>query len=218
MAELTALVLHGFGMNAQRMKRLLRDVMTTSEGLVTAWHFVDAPNSGRPPVTDGGAKRCEWWNAVENDDGTVHYDGAEQAIAVATQAMREHQANLLIGFSQGAALAAILTARYERGDSSSASPLLAAILLNSGRVPRDPRYHPLFDSPLSTPSLHIDGGAEDITYPYLAEFLHAWSPNTRSQLSHEEGHVPPRLRHSSETLAGLRAWLAGRVLADRTTT
>lgn len=200
-------------MSAAMLRELMRDVLIAFAEQDWDWTFVDAPNEATGPPIDAVAKRWpqgpyhEWWNAMERSDGTVGYVGLDRSIDFVREALAEHGPyDLLVGYSQGSALATILTALAERGDLAPNDPSWRGVVLfNSGPPPRDPRVLPLFEEgPLETPSIHVLGGPTDMVYEGQKAVVELWSPRSRTVLEHGEGHVTPTAKRSPEITFQLR--------------
>lgn len=200
-------------MSGAMLRELMTDVLRAFADQDWDWTFVDATNEATGPPIDVVAKRWpqgpyyEWWNAMERSDGTVEYVGLDRSIDfVRTTLAEQGPYDLLMGYSQGSVLATIVTALAERGNLAPDDPRWRGVVLfNSGPPPRDPSVLPLFeDSPLETPSVHVLGGPTDMVYEGQKAVVELWSPRSRTVLEHEEGHVTPTTRRSTETIAQLR--------------
>ena len=200
------------------LRELMTDVLNAFADQDWDWTFVDAANEATGPPIDAVAERWpqgpyrEWWNATERSDGTVEYVGLDPSIDFIREALVEGGPyDLLMGYSQGSALAMILTALAERGGLAlDDQRWRGVVLFNSGPPPRDPRVLRLFEhGPLETPSVHVLGGATDMLYEGQKAVVKLWSPRSRTVLEHEEGHVTPTARRSPETIAQVRKAVLG---------
>ena len=156
----TALLsLHGFTMNGPSLRRHLGELEPRLAAHVDLV-FPDAPHTASEASVVGLLKRMggtrapppqlQWWNA--SDDGR-EYQGWQATRDALRQEVLRHPAAGLLGFSQGAAVAAALAALACRG----AFPALRFVVLVAGFTPRSAELLPLFDEPLTIPSLHIWG-------------------------------------------------------------
>jgi pimeloyl-ACP methyl ester carboxylesterase len=195
------------------LRELMADVLSVFAKQNWAWDVVDAPNAATGPPLEAFARRWpqgpyrEWWNAIERFDGTVEYVGLDRSIDFVRETLAKRGPyDLVIGYSQGSALATILTALAERGDlAPSDAGWRGVVLFNSGPPPRDSRILPLFRGrPLKTPSVHVLGGPTDVVYVGQKAMVELWSPRSRTVLEHGEGHVTPTAIRSPEVIAQLR--------------
>ncbi|MCG8554328.1 MAG: serine hydrolase family protein [Proteobacteria bacterium] len=202
--------------NGRIVRHLLRDVRQAL-GERLDWSFIDAPNPATgPPLGQVGRlwprePYFEWWNALEQPDGSVSYRGVEATLVHMRRVLAEQGPfDVLVGYSQGAALAAVLTALAEgahRSGSGVPSPTWRLVLLfNSGPPPRDRKLERLFEgAPLRTRSVHVHGGPGDPGYEEQKRMVDLWSADTRQVYEHGQGHVPPSLRASPGIMAALSA-------------
>lgn len=200
-------------MRGAMLRELMADVLSAFSDQGWEWDFVDAPNAATGPPLEAVAKRWpkgpyrEWWNAIERSDGGVEYVGLDRSIDFVREALAKRGPyDLVIGYSQGSALATILTALAERGDLAPGNPgWRGVVLFNSGPPPRDFRILPLFQGgPLTSPSVHVLGGPTDVVYEGQKAIVGLWSPRSRTVLEHGEGHVTPTATRSPEVIAQLR--------------
>jgi len=142
-----------------------------------------------------------WWRA--NEDLTIYY-GAEESIKY----MRDFLAHQtvpfdgVLGFSQGAAMAALTSALLEQPsrlnyfmiDGEPPHPPLRFSVYVSGFKPRDPKLVHLFDDEkLKTPSLHVLGHNDVIVGIARSQTLIDVCESSRVEW-HDGGHfIPARL-------------------------
>ncbi|PNH09666.1 hypothetical protein TSOC_003649 [Tetrabaena socialis] len=153
------LALHGWRTSAAVLQQ---QVLLRMSGLHTALHeaaevaCLEAPHAARGPPTPDVQRFfqppfSEWWDAVKDANGSISYVGAEQSLAVVEVELRTAAAAGrpvagLLGFSQGAALAALVLALQERGERFQDVPPLRCALLISGSIVRDPAFAHLYGS------------------------------------------------------------------------
>lgn len=122
-------------------------------------------------------------------DGRFYYERLDEAVATLEDQMRESKPiDALVGFSQGANLATILSARACRGCDGSPPPFRALVLLEN-----DPPAWPLrnapsllrAEEPLPTPALLV-GGSADSPKTEAVGRLYANPAHAR----HADGHRP----------------------------
>jgi predicted esterase len=201
--------LHGFTMNGAGLRHMLADVEPRLVDLVE-FVYPDAPHSASPESVAGitsllGGPRAkppnlEWWNASE--DGTTYHGweasraAVQAALAPLDSADRCDAPRVgLLGFSQGAAVAATLAALAERGGF----PRLRFVVLVAGFKPRAAELAPLFDPPLSVPSLHIWGTADPFAKHGPRLFDH-FSPDARQLLEWPGRHTVPTTGSAADAL------------------
>jgi predicted esterase len=159
---LSLIVLHGYTMNGQTMREHMHALASQFLDDVNVV-YASAPQTCPDDSVDrfyGGStlKRLRppyltWWDST--DDG-MEYRGWETARDGVRSLLNEHGPAGVLGFSQGAILASALAAWSERGDI----PPLRFVILVAGRVPRATALQPLFDRPISVPSLHVYGARD----------------------------------------------------------
>ncbi|XP_036624577.1 esterase OVCA2 [Trichosurus vulpecula] len=116
--------------------------------------------------------------------------GLDEALGVVGQAMAQHgPLDGLLGFSQGAALAALVCALAQSGDPRF--PLPRFVILISGFRPRGPRLTlPFRQAPLMLPSLHVLGETDRVI-PTRESLELAACFSGAVTLSHPGGHFIP---------------------------
>ncbi|KAI9220375.1 hypothetical protein BC828DRAFT_405873 [Blastocladiella britannica] len=160
------LVLHGYRQNAHTMKRALAGLGKQFPGRGIDMVRVNSPTAYMPEATAGdvagghgthGATVARphqraWWNPAHNANGGMVYDGAAATLSYLRGVFRDlGPFDGIIGFSQGAVLAGILSERRDE------FPHDFAVLI-SGFPARDPKYAPAGKLGNSeVPSLHIYG-------------------------------------------------------------
>lgn len=181
----TLMALHGYTLHADVFRRQLAPLLPDLEPLVDI-DIPDAPflaspegvarlHAGRTPPP--GPHRT-WWDA--SDDGQV-YAGFETTRAALAERIAGR--TLVLGFSQGAILAATLAALSATGGF----PILHGVILVAGRRPRDATLRPLFDTTVQVPSLHLWGDRDPLADgPGLADCFHR-----AERVAWPGGHVVP---------------------------
>jgi predicted esterase len=202
------IALHGFTMNGAGLRHLLGDLETRCADVVDLI-CPDAPHAASEASVAGLASlmggfrarppNLEWWNASEDRLTYRGWDATRDmlcALAERTESPRasrseqplaEEQRGLgLLGFSQGAAVAASLAALSQRG----AFPPLCFVVLVAGFLPRAPEIEALFDVPIEIPSLHVWGSADPFA-KHAPTLLQRFAPHTRQELSWAGRHTVP---------------------------
>lgn len=211
---LRALALHGFRMNGSMLESMLEDVRATF-GARVDWTFLDAPHPARGRPSPFVAQHWpdepsfEWWNAEPIGGDSFVYQGAERSLAFVEERLSASGPfDLVAGYSQGAVVAALVTARAladaERGRRAFGERPWQALLFNIGPPPRDPSLGRLLTRPLDAPSVHVVGGKRDFVYPLHPAVLALWRERGRQVVEHAEGHMPPTARESPDALERLR--------------
>jgi predicted esterase len=158
----TLITLHGFTMNAKGLGHMLAGLEPRLESSVDIVHL-NAPHvaseasvAGMASATGGFRPKppnLEWWNASE--DGLDYQGWPETRAHVAAEVARYGAVGLL-GFSQGAAVAAALAAASRAGQF----PELRFVVLVAGFPARARDIAPLFADPVAVPSLHVWGDTD----------------------------------------------------------
>ncbi|KZT61195.1 hypothetical protein CALCODRAFT_514934 [Calocera cornea HHB12733] len=203
--RLRVLALHGYGQNAHIFRTQILPICKACEGRVefvfydgpVVLHPPDQPSGytlvdedGYPlvrhtPVLDREETPRGW--CTFNEDRT-RYHGVEEAFAFLKPIMERERFDGVIGFSQGAALAAYLCAYLEDPTTHPLfehrfHPPLKFAILCSGFLPIDPPLPHL----LQTPTLHILGRHD--THIGTAESMLLATACARPRVEvHEGGH------------------------------
>jgi pimeloyl-ACP methyl ester carboxylesterase len=156
--------LHGFTMNGASLRGMLGTLEPQLAEHVDL-RFPDAPHAASEASVANLLRRMggspspppnlEWWNS--SDDGR-QYQGWAETRAQLSAELQQRPAVGLLGFSQGAAVAAALSAVAQRGSL----PSLGFVVLVGGFPPRAAELLPFFEEPLTTPSLHVWGEADPL--------------------------------------------------------
>ncbi|KAH7883241.1 FSH1-domain-containing protein [Phlebopus sp. FC_14] len=206
------LMLHGYSQNASIFsKRLgaLRKSMGNDVELV----FVDGPIVLQPVDLDGftsndlGASEASltasdptltpraWWKA--NPDRTVAY-GLQDSLAMLRDILQRDRYNGVFGFSQGAAMAALLAALLEKPnsydpfliDGKPPHPPFEFCVAVSGFKVSDPLSDEIFGKQYETPTLHVIGKNDVIVVEERSKLLVNASARARIE-EHDGGHFVP---------------------------
>ena len=233
---LRILVLHGYAMSAEMMRRHLTGIMARLEGIAT-FSFITAPlpvefipDDVFPSMAEG-EQSCAWWSIDTSKsnglpDGALMGNGIMEALeALRTadaEAEREHGSgfNCVWGFSQGGAVASVAVALLQAAHPMPSPPLpslkCAAFFACRNYTDRPkadyvPTFVDLFPpaaAPFTLPSLHIFG-PRDTWIPLKATRLTAdsFSPATRTVHEHNlSGH---RIPDDEDSLKAMEEWVRG---------
>uniref|UniRef100_A0A8C5KZJ7 Esterase OVCA2 n=1 Tax=Jaculus jaculus TaxID=51337 RepID=A0A8C5KZJ7_JACJA len=136
-----------------------------------------------------------WWFSEEADVFSALQEpavcrGLEEALGTVARAMDQWGPfDGLLGFSQGAALAALVCALGQAGDPRF--PLPRFVILVSGFCPRGLGLkEPILKSPLSLPSLHVFGDTDRVIPSQESMQLASQFPEAIT-LTHPGGHFIP---------------------------
>ncbi|KAF5375540.1 hypothetical protein D9615_009143 [Tricholomella constricta] len=218
----TVLVLHGLNRISQnasifskRLNALRRECGNNVE-LV----FIDAPIILQPVDIPGSTSQSSesslntdptltprtWWK--DNPDKTVAY-GLKESIEAVRDVLKTRKFDGVLGFSQGAAFAAIISVLLEKPhlyppfliDGQPPHPPLKFCVSISGFRLRDPICDPLFEGKYSTPTLHVIGKNDVIIIEERSQLLVDVSTNGRVE-EHDGGHFLPSKRQWLKFLCG----------------
>ena len=186
----TLLAFHGFTQNAELMQSALGPLVADLEPKVRVV-CLNAPHV-RPETSARGASNPEvalgprlgWWDA--SDDG-LEYRGWEETYDVVREALDRYAPASILGFSQGAILAAAVAALSKTDEFP---PIHCAVLV-AGRTPRAARLQAAFMDPIAVPSLHVWGERDRVTGPFCQELADHFSETEREVVTWEGGHVIP---------------------------
>jgi predicted esterase len=198
----TALIcLHGFTMNGAGLKHMMAPV----EPLLAPTVDLVYPDAPHPASDDsvaaiaqlmGGFRpkppNLQWWNA--SDDGASYVGWEATRARIAAELAAQPRAGLL-GFSQGAAVAAALAAASSQG----LFPPVRFVIAIAGFLPRAHDITPLFAAPVRVPSLHVWGLADSMAKhaPQLAE---RFEPAQRELVTWPGRHTIPTTGAAAETI------------------
>lgn len=195
---------------------------TKLEALGYKLHFINGPialsKSELPPSfqslysEDDGNNQPplrSWW-VVNKKRPAEHYN-LDRAFATIDAFAEKHGPFVgVIGFSQGASLAALLASRLvtlQSKQPETAKALLKFAILISGFVPN---YAPLIDTyfsqPVALPSLHVLGSEDKVVPTARSRDLAAKFDTQRAVvITHPQGHVIPNDDASISSIAAFVA-------------
>jgi hypothetical protein len=177
------LCLHGYSQNPAVFRDRSGGFRKPLKKSTFEMHYAEGPfgctaKGEDPEVADADMARRAWWRG---HSGMDQYDGWAQSHEMLTQMWREHQFDGILGFSQGAAAAAMLSAELK--------PKFAIFV--SGFVPRD---HEAAASLLvgvsDVPSLHVFGNTDELVVPERSRALSELFEGSTT-LEHPGGHHTP---------------------------
>ena len=171
MRKARILCLHGYAQNGQFFR------IRTGSGrkackAVAEFEFLDGtfPATAhfvgqRPDGEEERGNTLGWWNmenTSERATTSTRYVGVEETLAQVREHIHTHGPyDGILGFSQGASLAALLCLEPPR------VPHFKFAVMVAGFVPNDPRYSAWCDpsSPIAIPSMHIYGATDERVPP-----------------------------------------------------
>jgi pimeloyl-ACP methyl ester carboxylesterase len=189
----TLLAFHGFTMNAECMRAALEPIAAALAPRVEVV-CLNAPHVCAPASVDrlyrgSNAKRLpppylSWWDA--SDDG-LKYRGWEETRDQVREALDRYAPAAILGFSQGAILAAAVAALAH---ARELPPIHCAVLI-AGRKPRAALLQGAFLEPIAVPSLHVWGERDSLTGPHGQELAQQFSEAEREIVTWPGGHALP---------------------------
>ena len=198
----TLIALHGYTMNGASLRALGHQLFGELEEHINLV-FPDAPHVCTPAAaqkafTSWGIQPPEppylrWWRASE--DGST-YEGWDATRDWVRALIPEHAAVGVLGFSQGAMLAATLAALSARGGF----PKLRCAVLIAGGLPRARDLSPLFSEPIALPSLHVWGERDPIAAASAPRLAECFQEAQRETVSWSGSHTIPQQGSAATTI------------------
>jgi pimeloyl-ACP methyl ester carboxylesterase len=189
----TLVCLHGFTQNGAQLRGRL-DALAEQLPPHVELVYPDAPHACSQASVDrlyaGSGLRLQpppylcWWDA--SDDGHV-YRGWETTRDRLRELCQGHNRLLVLGFSQGAMLAAALAALSAAGEF----PAMAGVVLVAGVTPRSELLRPLFQAPIRVPSLHVWGQRDGMAKAASPALLETFAADTRELAIWPGPHAVP---------------------------
>ncbi|KAM9257443.1 esterase OVCA2 [Cariama cristata] len=190
---LRLLGLHGYRQSERRFHQrtgALRKALRGRAELVAVSAPHPVPGGGEDD--DGDDPPRGWWfsgpGTFEAGEVAAAPAGLEESLSAVAAALAEHGPfDGLLGFSQGAALAAMVCALRARGDPRF--PVAFAILV-AGFASRAPAHSHFYREPITLPTLHVVGNTDAVIAAHLSRELaqHFVEPVV---LTHPGGHFVP---------------------------
>ncbi|KAL4100396.1 hypothetical protein PRIC1_008190 [Phytophthora ramorum] len=197
------LCLHGWrtsGRILERQTAALRQAFGPKAELV----YIDAPWAASGPAPElvrsfyGEAGPFhQWWDALKREESAeaYRYEGFEHSLDYLTgQVQALGPVDAVLGFSQGAAVATLLTAHYL--SLYGHVPWKACVLVG-GFYPRTPETQMLLDQAktsadgaIDVSSVHVIGRADPLA-PKSEKLVRSFTANRRIRFEHDEGHKFP---------------------------
>lgn len=160
--------------------------------------FIDAPNVASGPIPNDVAgafpneSYYEWWNATQREDGQWDYVNSDRSFQYIESVWNEHRGfDGILGFSQGAAMAALLAGMQRSGQALTRFSQLKYIICIAGIRVRDPRFLAVYENVAHVPSVHIIGQADPVKR-LTNQLIRCFDAPV--VLTHDRGHVVPRLQ------------------------
>ncbi|EJD08107.1 FSH1-domain-containing protein [Fomitiporia mediterranea MF3/22] len=214
MAAKKVLMLHGYSQNAAIFSKRMGAVRKAC-GKDIDFVFVDAPHVLQPVDLAGlntdalGASEANtttpepnpaelprgWFRS--NPERTI-YAGVEESLSVLRDILAKDKFEGVFGFSQGAAMAALITAVLEKPelyppilvDDQPPHPAFKFCVAVSGFKPNDPHWSRFFIPDYATPTLHIFG-INDVIIPLERVRTLIDVSAHRVVATHDGGHFVP---------------------------
>lgn len=202
--RITLLMLHGFTMNAAGLRHMSAGLEPRLADRID-FVYLDAPHTASEVSVAGLASLMggvrpkppnrQWWNA--SDDGNTYHGWSTTRDMLARELSR-HSDVAVLGFSQGAAVAAALAAASSRGEL----PPLRFVVLIAGFTPRARDIAPLFAEPVRVPSAHV-WGTSDRFAGQSPQLVERFDGATRRVLTWPGRHVVPSSGSAGDALVSL---------------
>ncbi len=125
-----------------------------------------------------------WWDA--SDDRRT-YHGWEETRALLAQKLKSEAPVGLLGFSQGAMVAAAAAALSAQGEL----PPVRFVVCIGGRTPRADALAPAFARPLEVPSLHAWGERDPLAKAHAPDLADHFAPEFRELCVWRGSHSVP---------------------------
>jgi len=198
MALLKLLCLHGYTQNAtvfSKQTAVIRKALKSSVEFV----YLSAPRYADDafPETDESSRKLAWWEAKTSKEPHrgMEYHGFEETLSYIVDFLeKEGPFDGALGFSQGAILAATLSASLRDNclhRLSTSHPSLKIAIMISGFKMRDLAYEKYFDpGPIETHSLHVLGTGDKLVPSEHSLELSSYFKNP-TILEHSGGHYVP---------------------------
>lgn len=216
---LRLLALHGYRQSGRRFRQrtgALRKALRGRAELVA----IDAPHplpSSPEDDPDGDDPPRGWWfsgpGTFEAGEAAAAPAGLEESLSAVAAALAEHGPfDGLLGFSQGAALAAMVCALRARGDPRF--PVAFAVLV-AGFASRAPAHGHFYREPIALPTLHVVGDTDAvIAAPLSRELAQCFVEPV--VLTHTGGHfIPAAAAQKKAYLEFLERFCPGQGQAER---
>jgi fermentation-respiration switch protein FrsA (DUF1100 family) len=179
-------------MNGAGLRHMLQELEPRLTDLVD-FVYPDAPNTASAESVQGIASlmggfrakppNLEWWNA--SADGRTYHGWTASLDRLRSELARAERTGVL-GFSQGAGVAAALAALSQAG----VLPPLAFVVLVAGFPPRADELAAHFQTPIALPSLHVWDDADSFA-KHSPLLLSRFDAATREKLASHGRHSVP---------------------------
>lgn len=177
----------------------------------------DMPGDVVLPNNDDDGDGGEYYGWWRHDKATDTYVGIDATWSFLAQYLRTHGPFAgVLGFSQGAALAAMLAAALEPSRRPTCPAMAAPItgvehphpplrfaICYSGYRPLMPAYSGFYEPKIATPTLHVIGSLDTVVEEGWAQALvDACDGHSRVALHHPGGHFVPSGKHFVNAAVG----------------
>ncbi|TRM64809.1 serine hydrolase FSH [Schizophyllum amplum] len=201
----TILVLHGYAQNGLIFSKRIAALRKQCKGI--EFVFVDGPvvldpvDPFAPTQNHGGKREPPLEDAMQDLRGWTEpwkVDGIDASLAMLRDVVKGRKFDGILGFSQGAAVAALLAAILEKPDAypdilvdgKPPHPPFDFCLAACGYRLQDPRFDAVYRDGYSTPTLHLIGRADKLVGSDLTQSLVDVSLDKRVEY-HDGGHFVP---------------------------
>lgn len=198
----TVLCLHGYTQNGSLFARKASAIRKALAKVGYESYFLSAPITIDPsdlnfPVEDGASNMLSWWPPNERDPNYYNLDSAFDTIK---EAVESHGPFVgILGFSQGAGLAAVVTRQLPTLVPSH--PPLKFAVLYSGFKLKPEKYAHFYTPKLATPTLHVMGTLDTIVSEERSMALYEACESPQI-LRHPGGHYVPSQKPVIDAVIG----------------
>ncbi|KAL6760730.1 serine hydrolase FSH [Haematococcus lacustris] len=195
--KLRILALHSFRTSAAIMKLQFEKAQMGRLSDIVELVYLDAPNLASGPIPRDVKPFFEGpyreWVTVEAMGDKLEFDSEkmERSMAAITTVMQEQGPfDGVVGFSQGAIMAAAVTGLQAAGLALQHLPRLKFCVLYAGMPVRYPGHAQAFASKVAIPSLHVYGDRDDLKV-HCQELADTFANPV--VIKHTRGHIIPAL-------------------------
>ncbi|GAO47859.1 FSH1-domain-containing protein [Saitoella complicata NRRL Y-17804] len=199
------LCLHGYTQSGATLHKKTSALRTTlRKSLALTFSFPTAPHRVQPFTENADDRESSaatlqadlgdeeghwaWWT---HDEEAKTYKGLDQGMDFLAKVLEEEGPFVgVMGFSQGAAMAAMLSSALERSLLKSSHPPLKFAIIYSGFRAGYPQYDNYYDPKIKTPTLHVIGQMDSIVVPERCQKLVEVCEGAEV-MEHPGGHFVP---------------------------
>ncbi|KAF0710158.1 Aste57867_5609 [Aphanomyces stellatus] len=193
--QIRVLCLHGFRTNMSVMQVQTVGLQQAFDKSEIDFTYLNAPHAASGPAYDdvvdffgADGPYFEWWRVSE--DNSTYRGWKDSVESLEASIRRLGPFDIIVGFSQGATMATLLTAHYQ---AKGRHPPYKAVILVCGLAPIDGMPPGLLE--VNIPSFHILGESDPVVDAGQA-LVGMYSSTARHVVTHPDGHKFPMFPHS----------------------